>query len=110
MHIILKTIKERCDINMVRVTKMKYFNIYSNNYGYIVHNTKKRFEEGHTHIKNFNTAKYVAYLSLYKKLPKKNHLSTYLIESVIRVSSDRKYIAKLNSLKDSINNKKIRNE
>ena len=78
---------------MVRIKKMKYINIYSDRNGsYVVHNTKKEFSEGHTHINNFGTAKYIAYLVLYKKMPKKNHLSVYLIESIIRISSDRKYI------------------
>ena len=34
---------------MVRVCKVKFFNIYSNfKNGYIVHNTHKPFETGHT--------------------------------------------------------------
>jgi hypothetical protein len=87
---------------MVRVGKLKYYNIYSDmNGSYIVHNTHKEFSEGHTHIKNFDTAKYVAYLSLYKRLPKKGHLSIYLIESVIRISDDKNFIQKMKMLKQS---------
>lgn len=92
---------------MVRVAKMKYFNIYSNTEGaYIVHNTHKEFHEGHTHINNFNTAKYVAYLALYKKVPKKGHLSDYLIESIIRLSDDKAYIRRMNQFKNVQHNKK----
>lgn len=85
---------------MVRVDKMRHFNIYSNfNGGYIVHNTKKDFEIGHTHINNYKTAKYVAYLALYKRMPKNNHLSDYLITSVIRISDDKSYILKMENLR-----------
>lgn len=92
---------------MIRVSKMKHFNIYSNMENeYIVHNTRKDFEIGHTHINNYNTAKYVAYMALYKKMPKNNHLSLYLIDSVIRISDDKVYINKMNALKQDIINKK----
>ena len=76
--------------------------IYSNMHnGYIVHNTKKEFHNGHTHINNFSTAKYVAYLAMYKRLPKKKHLSLYLIDSVIRISDDSAYINKMNQFKET---------
>jgi len=92
---------------LVRVYKLKHFNIYSNfKDEYIVHNTRKDFQNGHTHIKNFNTAKYVAYLAVYKRLPKKNHLSVYLIDSVIRVSDDNTYIRKMKNFKKEMENKK----
>lgn len=77
---------------MVRVDKMKYYDIYSNQKGgFIVYNRRKEFSEGHTHINNFKTARYIAYLSLYKKKPK-GKLSPYLIESIVRISDDKKYI------------------
>ena len=92
---------------MVRISKMRYFNIYSNfNGGYIVHNTHKDFELGHTHINNYKTARYVAYLALYKKMPKNNHLSTYLIQSVIRISDDKKYIIQMTELLEESSKKK----
>ena len=92
---------------MVRVDKMRHYNIYSNfNGGCIVHNTHKDFEIGHTHLKNFKTAKYVAYLALYKKMPKNHHLSAYLIQSVIRISDDTKYICKMKQMLNDMNQKK----
>jgi len=92
---------------MVRVSKMKHFNIYSNmKNDYIVHNTHKEFADGHTHINNYDTAKYIAYLALYKRMPKKNHLSEYLIDSVIRISDDQEYINKMKAFKRNSNNKK----
>ena len=66
-----------------------------------VYNTNKDFSIGHTHINNFSTAKYIAYLALYKRLPKKNHLSIYLIDSVIRISDDLSYINKMSDFKMS---------
>lgn len=97
---------------MVKVKKMKYMNIYSDSNGsYIVHNTRKEFSVGHTHINNFHTAEYVAYMALYKRLPKKNHLSLYLIDSVIRVSEDKNFIQKMEKFKlDMINKKRSRIE
>ena len=85
---------------MVRVEKMKYYNIYSDKNGsYIVHNLRKEFSKGHTHVDSFKTAKYIAYLSLYKKIPKKGHLSNYLIDSIIRISTDKEYIKEIEKLK-----------
>ena len=64
---------------MIQICKIKHIKIYSNTKNsFIVHNTRKKFEEGHTHINNYNTAKYIAYLAVYKRTPKNNHLSSYL--------------------------------
>ena len=94
---------------MARISRIQHFNIYSDSNGsYIVHNTRKEFSEGHTHINNFNTAKYITYLALYKRLPKKGHLSLYLIESVIRISDDSHFINKMNDFKNRELRKKNR--
>lgn len=86
---------------MVRIAKVKHLNIYSNfNGGYIVHNTKKEFSEGHTHINNYKTAKYIAYLAANKKLPKGYHLSKYLTESIVRISDDNQYIYKITHMEE----------
>ena len=92
---------------MVRINKMRNYNIYSNSKGgYIVRNTKKDFAIGHTHINSYKTAKYVAYLALCKKMPKNHHLSAYLIQSVIRISDDTKYICKMQQMLNEMNQKK----
>lgn len=92
---------------MNKIMNMRYFNIYSdNNNHYIVHNTRKKFSDGHTHIDNFKTAKYITYLALYKKLPKNHHLSIYLIDSIIRISTDIEYIDKMNNFRLEMKNKK----
>lgn len=79
---------------MVRIYKKKYFNLYSNQEGYIIHNTHKEFQKGHTHINNYNTAKFLINLALYKTVPDKN-MSNYLYQSLIRISSDQAYINKI---------------
>jgi hypothetical protein len=47
----------------------------------------------HTHIRNFNTAKYLIELSINKKSP--YDLPKYLIISLIRINKDMEYIKKL---------------
>lgn len=85
---------------MVRISRVKHINIYSDSNGhFIVHNTRKEFSEGHSHINNYKTAKYIAYLAAYKKIPKKGHLSKYLIESLERLSTDKKYILRIKGIK-----------
>ena len=82
---------------MVRVYKKAYFNVYSDYNGeYIIHNTKKEFQNGHTHIREFGTAKYLVNLALHRSLP--NRRLKYFIESLIRISNDADYIDKLNHL------------
>lgn len=79
---------------MVRVGKVGIYNIYSDKKGsYIVHNTKKEFAKGHTHINNFNTAKYLATLALKKKVP--TRLGKYQLVSLIRISDSKTYKIKL---------------
>ena len=83
---------------MVRIYKKKWFNIYKgDDHAYIVHNTRKDFDIGHTHINNFNTAKYVLNMALYNLIPSK-HLSSYLLNSIIRVSNNESYANKIKAL------------
>lgn len=79
------------------IYRRKNYNIYKmgkNNF--IVYNTNKKFEEGHTHINNYNTAKTVISMSLNNTIP--DHLSKYLIESIIRISTNKDYIEQLKVL------------
>lgn len=77
----------------------KNYKIYKVNKGeFIVHNTNKSFNQGHTHINNFNTAKYLISMSLNSLVPKKK-LSNYLLESIQRISTDKLYIIKIENLK-----------
>lgn len=86
---------------MVQVFKRNNFVIYSTSgkhSEFIVHNKHKEFSEGHTHINNFNTAKYIIHMASKKIIPKKK-ISDYLLESIIRVSDNNAYINTLKSMK-----------
>lgn len=72
-----------------QIYQNRQFKIYKTLEGYIVHNSHKPFEQGHTHILNFNTAKYIVYLSVHKVIPKR--LNNYLLVSLIRISEDSNY-------------------
>lgn len=79
------------------IYRKRNYNIYKVGRGnFIVHNTNKKFEKGHTHINNYNAAKTVIYMSTNNIVPE--HLSKYLIESIIRISTDKKYIEQLKAL------------
>ena len=75
------------------IYRRKQFKIYETLGGYIVHNSDKPFDYGHTHIKRFDTAKYLVHLSLHKIVPKR--LSDYLMISLVRLSDDFEYTNKL---------------
>lgn len=82
---------------MVKIYKRKHFSIYSANKDYIVHNTHKDFQQGHTHISNYHTAKYLIDMSLSKKVP--YHASKYIYESLIRLAEDKNYIKEIKKKK-----------
>lgn len=64
--------------------------------GFIVVNTKKEFNQGHTHVTNFNSAKTLIKLSQKCKIP--NSKNKYFIQSLIRISRDKTYINRLNNM------------
>lgn len=64
--------------------------------GYIVLNKRKRFSEGHTHLRSFNTAKYIIHLACHSRMP--NDLPIYLLISLLRISDDDIYRKKLEAL------------
>lgn len=72
-----------------KVYERKEYIILKVKKGYIVYNTKKEFEDGHTHIQSFEMSKTIIDNSIRKKRPKTNNI--YLIESHIRVTNDTKY-------------------
>ena len=83
---------------MIRVYRKKNYNIYSCGDEYIVHNMDMKFEDGHTHIKNFKTAKFIIDLAIHKSTP--YHLNSYLLKSLIRISTDEDYKNKIQQLID----------
>lgn len=76
----------------------KNFNIYRvGKSAFIVHNKNKKFKYGHTHINNYNTAKWIIDLAIYTTVPKRSN--KYILDSLIRISKDEIYIS---LLKDKI--------
>lgn len=82
---------------MHQIYRKKSFVIYRVRDGYIVYNKEKPFSEGHTHINNINTAKYIINISISKELPE--HLTDYLLESLIRLSSDCEFVIRIENLR-----------
>lgn len=71
---------------------------------YIVYNTNKEFSKGHTHIKTLKQAEYLCDCVRKGKVP--NKVNKYFIISLIRISTDKTYIAKLESKLNSFNGAK----
>lgn len=83
-----------------KIYQRKEYVIYQVKHGYIVHNTKKHFEEGHTHIHNYNKAKSIIDLAVRKKMP--NTPRKWEIECLLRIVKDEKYKEELRSLLEAI--------
>lgn len=64
--------------------------------GYIIHNTNKPFEKGHSHLKSFEMAKVIINNVIYEKKPKTSNI--YLLQSHTRLSNSDKYISYINGL------------
>ena len=72
--------------------------------GYIAYNTRKEWEEGHTHLESFNMAKTIIDNVIKHKKPKTKNL--YLLQSHIRLTDDPSYIKFINQLVDAKKNKR----
>ena len=70
---------------------------------YIVINKNKKFKYGHTHIRNFKTAKYLVDMVTHRRMP--NHLPIYLLVSLRRLSDDEVYTHKITGLIESKKNR-----
>ena len=71
-----------------KIYEKKEFMIFKVKEGYIAYNTKKNFQEGHTHLKHFEAAKTAIDLVIKKKIPKST--DGYYLTSLIRLSEDEK--------------------
>ena len=71
--------------------------------GYIAYNTRKEWEEGHTHLESFNMAKTIIDNVIKHKKPKTKNL--YLLQSHIRLTDDPSYVKFINQLVDAKKNK-----
>ena len=71
-----------------KIFQRKEYSIYRCSDGFVVHNTNKKFENGHTHVNNFYKVR--------KKLP--NTSRKWEIESLIRGVKDKEYKKQLINL------------
>lgn len=60
---------------------------------YIVYNTNKEWNKGHTHIKTLKQAEYLCDCIRKNKVP--SNVNKYFIISLLRLSNDKKYSNKL---------------
>ncbi len=81
-----------------KIYERKEFIIFQVKEGYIAYNTKKEFENGHTHLKHFDAAKKAIDLVINKKIPKSTNV--YYLTSLIRLTNDENYVEKINELID----------
>ena len=72
--------------------------------GYIAYNTRKEWEEGHTHLESCNMAKTIIDNVIKHKKPKTKNL--YLLQSHIRLTDDPSYVKFINELVDAKKNKR----
>ena len=72
--------------------------------GFVVVNTKSSYE-CHSHVKSVQAGKALCKLAAKHKLPKNNDL--YFIESLIRLTNNKKYLCELNKLKNDIMNNSV---
>lgn len=72
--------------------------------GYIAYNTRKEWEEGHTHLESFNMAKTIIDNVIKHKKPKTKNL--YLLQSHIRLTDDPSYVKFINELIDAKKNRR----
>ena len=72
------------------------FKVYKAGGGFVVHNIKKSFDEGHTHVSKYDTCMVMIKLVERKQIPKSR--SKHFIESLIRISNDRKYTHRIMEL------------
>lgn len=72
------------------------YKVYKYANGFIVHNTFKGFQDGHTHVQSYTTCMILIKLLLHKRLPKSR--SKYFLESLLRLCDDENYRAQIQQL------------
>lgn len=75
------------------------FVVFRGRNGYIVYNTKKEFNQGHTHLKQMKSCKDIIEFAQRKVIPEGS--SPYFITSLMRISDDEKFINRLEHLKQT---------
>lgn len=82
------------------------FRVIKINTDYILYNVNKSFNNGHTHLKSFNSCISIIKLIEKKELPRNKN--RYFIKSILRVSNDTEYNERLKDL--TINFKQMMEE
>jgi hypothetical protein len=72
------------------------FRVYKAGKGFILHNINKDFKNGHTHVEKYDTCMVMIRLINGKRTPKSKN--KHFLESLIRVSNDKRYIRRLQEL------------
>ena len=72
--------------------------------GFVVVNTKSSYD-CHSHVKSVQAGKALCKLAAKHKLPKNKEI--YFIESLIRLTNNKKYLCELNKLKSDILNNNV---
>ena len=76
--------------------------VFKARHGYVVHNTRKEFAEGHTHFVKLHSAKSAARMAHEKTIP--NAGGFYFLTSLQRISTDENYIRRINERKAKLYN------
>ena len=79
-----------------KIFQRKEYSIYRCDYGYVIHNTNKKFENGHTHVNNFYKAKILVIMAIKREIDSK--LTKHDIESLMRITNDNRYRNQLRDL------------
>ena len=72
---------------------------------YVVYNTNKPWEDGHTHIHTLKQAKYLVDCILNNKIPQK--VNSYFLVSLIRLSNDKKYTQQVEYRLENMQKRKL---
>ncbi len=87
-----------------KIFQRKEYSIYRCSDGFVVHNTNKKFENGHTHIRSFKKAKSIVDLCIRKRLPDKPDI--WEIESLMRLTRNNAYYNQLRDLLEKNKNQR----
>lgn len=82
------------------VYKIGPFIVFKGRRSYVVYNTSKEFQQGHTHLYKLKSAKSAARIANNKKVPTRSGL--YFLTSLQRISNDKEYIERLENKKQEI--------
>ncbi|HBF7929078.1 hypothetical protein [Clostridioides difficile] len=89
-----------------KIYERKEYIIIKSGTGYIVYNTNKKFEQGHTHLKSYNAAKTAIDLVIKRRIPRS--YSIYFLTSLMRISNDVQYIKHISDIVYIRNNKGLK--